>query len=72
LIHELALRQLRAFTTISARDWECLLTVFPLSLASFIRRADEVKYDRELVMGQWSIIPPKTHVPTTARGTRLR
>jgi putative SOS response-associated peptidase YedK len=32
-----------------------------------------VEYARELVVGQWGMIPPwsKSHVPTTARGTRL-
>lgn len=71
-------REIEAFWKIDRRsnqrkDWENLLTVFPLSLASFIRRADEVEYARERVVGQWGMIPPwsKTHVPTTARGTRL-
>ncbi|RRH80822.1 DUF159 family protein [Variovorax beijingensis] len=71
-------REIEAFWRIDRRsnqrkDWENLLTVFPLSLASFIRRTDEVEYARELVVGQWGMIPPwsKTHVPTTARGTRL-
>ena len=56
------------------KDWKNLLTVFPLSQATFIRRArEEVDYERELVVGQSGMIPPwsKTHVPTTARGTRL-
>jgi hypothetical protein len=50
-----------------------LLTVFPLSLASFIRRTDDLEYARELVIGQWGMIPPwsKAHGPTNARGTGL-
>jgi len=56
-------REIEAFWKIDRRsnqrkDWQNLLTVFPLSLASFIRRADEVEYARELVVGQWGMIPP--------------
>ena len=45
--------------------WKNLLTVFPLSMATFIRRADEVEYERELVVGQWGMIPPwsTSHIP---------
>ena len=71
-------REVEAFWKIDRRsgrreDWDQLLTVFPLSLASFIRRADGVEYARELAIGQWGMIPPwsKTNVPVTARGTRL-
>jgi hypothetical protein len=51
-------REIEAFWKIDRRsnqrkDWQNLLTVFPLSLASFVRRADEVAYARELVVGQW-------------------
>ena len=41
------------------KDWQNLLTVFPLSEAAFIRRARDVtEYERELVFGQWGMIPP--------------
>ena len=50
-------REIEAFWKIDRRtnqrkDWESLLTVFPLSLACLIRRADEVEYARELVVGR--------------------
>ncbi|ADU36963.1 SOS response-associated peptidase [Variovorax paradoxus] len=47
--------------------WKNLLTVFPLSMATFIRRADEVEYERELVVGQWGMIPPwsTSNIPAT-------
>jgi len=71
-------REMEAFWKVDRRsgrreNWDHLLTVFPLSLASFIRRADGVEYARELAVGQWGLIPPwsKTNVPVTARGTRL-
>lgn len=54
------------------------LTVFPRSMAPFIRRAkDEVGYERELVIGQWGLIPwfakePKLKYPTNnARSEEL-
>ena len=41
------------------KDWQNLLTVFPLAEASFIRRARDVtEYEREMVFGQWGMIPP--------------
>jgi len=55
-------------------DWKKLLTVFPLSQATFVRRArEEVDYERELVVGQWGMIPPwsKTTVPQNFQGKRL-
>jgi len=63
-------REIEAFWSIDRKtndrkDWEGLLTVFPLSLARFIRRADDVDYARELVVGQWGMIPPwsTSHIP---------
>jgi putative SOS response-associated peptidase YedK len=56
------------------KDWQNLLTVFPLSQATFIRRAvDETDYERELMVGQWGMIPPwsKTSIPQTAQGKRM-
>jgi putative SOS response-associated peptidase YedK len=56
------------------KDWQNLLTVFPLSQGAFIRRAvEETDYERELVVGQWGMIPPwsKTSTPQTAQGKRL-
>ena len=54
------------------------LTVFPRSQAPFIRRAkDEIGYERELVVGQWGLIPwfakePKLRFPTNnARSEEL-
>ncbi|MGJ7555928.1 SOS response-associated peptidase [Variovorax sp. RB3P1] len=54
------------------------LTVFPRSQARFIRRAkDETGYERELVIGQWGLIPwfakePKLKFPTNnARSEEL-
>ena len=54
------------------------LTVFPRSQAPFIRRAkDETGYERELVVGQWGLIPwfakePKLKFPTNnARSEEL-
>ena len=49
-------REIEAFWSIDRKtndrkDWEGLLTVVPLSLARFIRRADDVDYARELVAG---------------------
>ncbi len=77
-------REIEAFwsidrTTNDRKDWEGLLTVFPLSLARFIRRADDVDYARELVVGQWGMIPPwsTSHIPQRkpkkgeAKGARL-
>lgn len=65
-------REIEAFWRIDRKtnlrkDWEALLTVFPLSPAMFIRRADEVDYARELVTGQWGMIPPwsTSHIPET-------
>jgi putative SOS response-associated peptidase YedK len=48
------------------KDWVNLLQVFPLSKAPFVRRARDVaEYERELVVGQWGLIPPwsVTNVP---------
>ena len=56
------------------KDWKNLLTVFPLSQATFVRRVrEEVDYERELVVGQWGMIPPwsKTTVPQNFQGKRL-
>lgn len=56
-------REIEAFWSIDRKsnqrkDWENLLTVFPLSHARFIRRAfDVTDYERELVAGQWGMIP---------------
>lgn len=48
------------------RDRKNLLEIFPLSMAPFIRRAvDVTAYERELVVGQWGLIPPwsSSHIP---------
>jgi putative SOS response-associated peptidase YedK len=63
---------------ISARSSGVLLTVFPRAPGPFIRRQrDAVGYERELVMGQWGLIPwfaegPKPRFPTNnARSEEL-
>lgn len=66
-------REIEAFWAIDRKtnqrkDWKELLTVFPLSPAKFIRRAvDVTEYERELVTGQWGMIPPwsTSHIPET-------
>lgn len=41
------------------KEWHNLLSIFPLAEASFIRRARDVSaYEREMVFGQWGMIPP--------------
>ena len=68
---------------LSARDqrpklWQGLLTVFPRAPGPLIRRrGDAVGYERELVVGQWGLIPwfakePKLKFPTNnARSEEL-
>ncbi len=72
-------REIEAFWAIDRKtsrrkDWNNLLTVFPLSEAPFVRRARDVTaYEREIVFGQWGLIPPwsKSHIPKTSQGKRL-
>lgn len=64
-------REIEAFWAIDRKtnrrnDWKNLLQVFPLSEAAFVRRARDVtEYEREMVFGQWGMIPPwsPTHIP---------
>ena len=58
--------------------WQGLLTVYPRAPGPFIRRRrDAVGYERELVVGQWGLIPwfakePKLKFPTNnARSEEL-
>ena len=58
--------------------WQGLLTVYPRARGPFIRRRrDAVGYERELVVGQWGLIPwfakePKLKFPTNnARSEEL-
>lgn len=72
-------REIEAFWAIDRKtsrrkDWNNLLTVFPLSEAPFVRRARDVTaYEREMVFGQWALIPPwsKSHIPKTSQGKRM-
>jgi putative SOS response-associated peptidase YedK len=43
--------------------------VFPRRLGPFIRRADAVEHERELVIGQWGLVPCFAKSPTLAYST---
>jgi len=75
--------EVERFWNLTARDqrpklWQGLLTVYPRAPGPFIRRRrDAVGYERELVVGQWGLIPwfakePKLKFPTNnARSEEL-
>ena len=75
--------EVERFWGLTARDqrpklWQGLLTVYPRAPGPFIRRRRDVAgYERELVVGQWGLIPwfakePKLKYPTNnARSEEL-